>query len=97
MRFRIRDLLWLMVLVAVICVRERERRLWESQRNAMLERSADLEEIQKFLGGNEALRDFVKSARAANSKRPPPTSVTVPKKPLDRLKSKSQERPRNEA
>jgi len=97
-RFTIRDVLWLMVAVGLCVGWFSESRAWERQRDVLLKRSDDLDEIQKMLGGDKALKDFVDSARSSNAKPPRPSSTIVPikPKPTDRLKRTPQIRPQNE-
>jgi hypothetical protein len=77
-RFFIRDVLWLMVVVAVGAAWWADRIKWR-QHQANLERShAELVDIKQTMGGDERATEFFKRLKSYKPPRPQPSVVTFP-------------------
>lgn len=85
LKFTIRDVLWLTLVVAALLTwwGERERSNMEREKSnqvsvALESSQKDLQEIKQFVGGDELFKEFLATAKSSNSAPPRPDPIEIP-------------------
>jgi hypothetical protein len=83
MRFTIRDVLWLMVVVAVCCAWWIDHAKSQKERALLMQSHANLQELRQMLGSDKGLNELIALAKAHNLAAAPPNTVVInlPNKP----------------
>ena len=76
MRFTIRDLLWLMMMVAMGVAWWIDRTQSQREQAVLMESHAKVQELRQMLGGDKSLNELIAVAKA-NNRAPAPVSTIV--------------------